>query len=282
MLYFFTEKRVCGMQVGAFAKEDLGNMVPELSGIEIQRFSIIISDIDHTLVDFDQGHDAAIKTLSGLFGREFADEVNRIFHLILQGFRRAEDAQWEGRQAFLNVIDQIKQLQEPTLSTYGLKPWSREAWILIAARHLKMKLTPQQVEEGRTKYWNALSNYSHLYNDAVDFLEQIQEAKIPLILITSSDSICRVTEDCLLAYDMVISDYHKRNRLKLQPIQYQGIVVGDPIDKPDPRFFDKVFGLVAEFGNFLKEAILVIGDSERNDLKEPQLRGYPTTLIKRD
>jgi len=59
------------------------------------------------------------------------------------------------------------------------------------------------------------------------------------------------------------------------------IVIGDPIDKPDPRFFDKVFQAVAQYGSFPMEKILVIGDSERSDLQEPKRRGCATFLVKR-
>jgi FMN phosphatase YigB (HAD superfamily) len=243
---------------------------------------VVVSDIDYTLVDFGKGHQAAIEALASLFGRHLADEVSRIFHLVLEGLRRAEDMDWEERRAFQDVIYQIKQIQAPLLAKYGVKPWSREAWIIIAARHLQLLLTPRQVEEGRDAYWHALSDNVTLYDDIYEFLENIQEVGIPLVLMTSSDSICRVTEDHTVMYDPRYSEQYKRDRLKQLPLRYQELVIGDPIDKPDPRFFDKVFQTVAKFGNFPMGKILVIGDSERSDLQEPRYRGYMTLLVTRN
>jgi FMN phosphatase YigB (HAD superfamily) len=250
--------------------------------VNLADFSVLISDIDYTLVDFGKGHWAAIEALANIFGRQLADEVSRIFHLVLEGHRRAEGTAWGGAQAFQEVMDRIKQLQAPWLETYGIKPWSREAWIIIVAQRLQLPLTPQQVEEGRDAYWHALSDSAMLYDDTRVFLASLQETGIPLVLMTSSDSICRVEEDHTVKYDPVYSEQYKRKRLKRLPLEYQALVIGDPIDKPDPRFFDRVFQAVAGLGNFPMNKILVVGDSERSDLQEPRQRGCKTLLVKRD
>ena len=96
------------------------------------------------------------------------------------------------------------------------------------------------------------------------------------------DSICRVAAHHTVKYDPVYSEQYKRKRLKRLPLQYQALVIGDPIDKPDPRFFDKVFQAVATFGSFPMENVLVVGDSEKSDLQEPRRRGCPTSLVLRD
>jgi FMN phosphatase YigB (HAD superfamily) len=238
----------------------------------------VVSDIDYTLVDFGKGHQAAIEALAGIFGRHLANEVSKIFHLVLEGLRRTEDADWEERQAFQDVLEQIKRFQAPWLAMYGIKPWSREAWIIIAAQQLQMTLSPHLVEAGRDVYWQALSNNAALYKSAYKFLENLREARIPLILMTSSDSICRVAADYTVKYDPVYSQQYKRKRLKQLPLQYQDLVIGDPIDKPDSRFFDRVFQVVATFGNFPMENILFVGDSEKSDLQEPGRRGCRTLL----
>src|SRR5436190_19673841 len=124
-----------------------------------------------------------------------------MFPLTVGGHRKAEDRHWERRQAFGTLLDQVKQLQAPFLDTYGIKAWSREAWILIAAEKLRMSVTPKQVEEGRDAYWSAANNSSALYDDAHEFLAMLQSLGIPLVLMTSSDSICQVREDGSLLYD---------------------------------------------------------------------------------
>lgn len=244
---------------------------------------VVVSDIDYTLVDFGNGHRAGIDALANIFGKHFADEVNKIFHLVLEGLRRTEDdTDWKGRRAFQEMMGQIKRLQAPWLEPYGIKPWSREAWLIIVAQQLQLILTPQQIEEGRDAYWHTLSNNAMLYDKTQEFLASLQEARIPLVLMTSSDSICRVASDHTVKYDPVYSEQYKRRRLKRLPLQYQALVIGDPIDKPDLRFFDKVFQAVTSFGNFPMENVLFIGDSEKSDLQEPRRHGGRTLLVTRD
>jgi len=248
---------------------------------DLADFSVVVSDIDYTLVDFGKGHQVAVEALAGILGRHLADEVNRIFHLVLEGLRRTEDTDWPERSAFQVLMDQIKRLQAPYLEMYGIKPWSRESWIIIAAEHLQLPFTPQQVEAGRDTYWHTLSSNIAIYDDAQEFLANLRKAEIPLILMTSSDSVCRVETDYTVKYVPTYSEQYKRRRLKRLPLQYQALAIGDPIDKPDSRFFDKVFQAVAEFGNFPMHKILVVGDSERNDLQEPRRRGCTTLLVTR-
>src|SRR5947209_1073227 len=113
---------------------------------------MVASDIDYTLVDFGRGHCAAIEALASVFGRHFADEVNRIFYLVLEGLRRTEDTDWDERYAFQEVISQMQRLQAPALTTYGLKPWSRESWMILVAKKLQIALSPEQAEAGRDLY----------------------------------------------------------------------------------------------------------------------------------
>jgi FMN phosphatase YigB (HAD superfamily) len=242
---------------------------------------VVISDVDYTLVDFGKGHEVAIEALAQTYGRLFADEVGSLFHLVLEGFRRTENTGWQERQAFQRLIVQIQQLQAPSLATHGLKLWSRETWMIIAAKKLQIKLTPEQIEAGRDMYWGTLSENLLLYNDTQVFFETLQNMGIPLVLMTSSDSICRVAADYSVLYDPKYSEQYKRRRLEKLSLPYQELVIGDPIDKPDPRFFDKVFQEVAQYGNFPLEKILVIGDSERSDLQEPKRRGCATFLVTR-
>lgn len=242
----------------------------------------VVSDIDYTLVDFGKGHQAAIEALAGIFGMHLAKEVNRIFHLVLEGLRRTEDSDWEERRAFQDVVEQIKRLQASKLETYGIKLWSREAWIITAAQQLQLALPPHLVEEARDVYWQTVSSNAALYQSTYAFLESIQEARIPLILMTSSDSICTVAVDHTVEYDPIYSQQYKKKRLRQLPLQYQALVIGDPIDKPDARFFDSVFQTVATFGNFPMENILFVGDSEKSDLQEPGRRGCRTLLVMQD
>lgn len=252
-----------------------------LSERELQSFSLIVADIDYTLIDFDKGHKEGIKALSQIFGEQFAQEVSDMFHLILEGHRRSEDEYWKKREEFNKLMARMMELQKLSLPSFGPKVWSREAWILITAEKFQKRLTPQQIENGRDAYWMALSRNLTLYEDAKSFLQLINQLELPLILMTGSDSVLKVNEDYSLVYDPNYSEEYKEKRLSALPFSYQKVAIGDPTDKPDPRYFEKLFQMVRGFGNFPPENVLVVGDSERNDLQIPQQLGYTTLLIKR-
>jgi len=247
-------------------------------------FSIIVSDIDYTLIDFETGHQAGIEALSQIFDEQFAKEVSQMFNLILEGHRRLENENWEKRAQLNFLIKRIMELQSPFINQYGIKVWSRETWILLTAEKLRKPVDRKQIERGRDSYWKALSQNATLYSDAKPFLELLQRMKLPLILMTGSDSILKINDNLSLKYDPTFSKQYKRNRLKALPFSYQGLVIGDPIDKPNPRFFEKLFKTVTNTLGFSPpmDKILVIGDSQRNDLEIPSQLGCNTLLIRRN
>lgn len=91
----------------------------------------------------------------------------------------------------------------------------------------------------------------------------------------------KVYDNLSLEYNPEFSKKYKESRVKKVPFKYQGLVIGDPWDKPDDRFFDSVEEKIKRLGNFKKENILFIGDSFKADLKVPEKRGYKTVFIKR-
>jgi len=246
---------------------------------ELKDVSIVISDVDYTLLDFDKGHQAGLSALAKAFGSDFSQEVDKMFNLILEGFRRPEAESWEKRSEFNYLISRVGTLRG--LSDSGLNVWSREILIILAAEKIQIHLTKEDVEAGRNAYWAAVSNEGTLYADAEIFLSLLQRLGLPLILMAGSDHILRINDNLKLTYEPIFSEEYKRKRLQILPIHAQGIVIGDPIDKPDPRFFDKLFEEVRKIGDFRMRDVLVIGDSERNDLEGPRRLGCQTLLIKR-
>lgn len=249
--------------------------------VDLQNFSLVVCDLDYTLVDFDRGHIAGIKALEELFGREIAQDVDGMFYMILEGHRKKANEPWDERESFNRLIEEMSSLQSSFVHTYGTKVWSREAWIILSAKKHNYSLSKKQVENGRDTYWKTLGKDGPLYDDAQQFLHKISELMIPLIIMTGSESVVIVNDDLSLNYDPVYSQRYKFERLGLLPISFVDAVIGDPIDKPHREYFEKLERTIRKLGNITKDRVLIVGDSERNDLEVPRTLGYPTLLIQR-
>ena len=113
-----------------------------------------------------------------------------------------------------------------------------------------------------------------------DGLKAINKYGHKLIIMTGSDHILNVNKDFELSYDPKISFRSKLERLKNTQIRFDGVIIGDPDNKPDASFFNKVEKEIKRFGDN-QEKVIFIGDSYINDLYEPEKRGYKCFLIKR-
>lgn len=245
----------------------------------LEKSEVIVCDIDYTLLNIEPGHQLGVDNIAKIFDRELADRFNNIFHIILEGHRKRSKEPWGQREEFQLIMDKMRKLQRGIPSYYGLKYWSKETMILIASQEAGRKVTAQNIIAGRDGYWRGRNGGSRVYNDVVSFADRLEKLGKPLILMTGSYSILQVGEDFSLRYDPIYSEKYKRESLKdVLPFPYQEIVIGDPIDKPDPRFFDKLLKRIKND----PEKILVIGDSDRNDLELPRQLGCPTLLIRRD
>lgn len=243
-------------------------------------FSLVVADLDYTFTDFGKGHIKGVKNLEKILGKEIALEVDKIFHLIHEEHTLVNKNNWNKKQQFDQIISNLKSLNLVS-NQYGFRKYSREMFIIIAAKRLGIKITKNDVEAGRDAYWQGIADYSIVYSDAGVFLNDIKRKNIPLIIMTGSDSIMKVYEDLSLEYDPEFSRKYKEKRVKKLDFKYQRLIIGDPIDKPDPVFFDQVEDEIKKLGKFKKEEIIFLGDSYNADLKVPEERGYRTYLIKR-
>ncbi len=246
-----------------------------------QRISVVIADIDYTLMDFAVAQQAAIDALTLKYGNEFSSTVNSIFMLINEEHQHKDSNTWNRKKDFEKIMKEIAEIEQPSFAQYGFKRWSRESWMIIASRRLDMNFTKIDVEECRDTYWKAHANNSHLYKDAAIFLEELKDRNIPLILMTSGDSVMKVNDNLRLTYDPNFSETYKMRRISILPLKYSSIIFGETVDKPDPKFFELVYSDLNKLGSFDKNSVLFIGDSPKSDLMVPEKDGYSTLLIKR-
>lgn len=128
-----------------------------------QKVSVVIADIDYTLMDFAIAQQAAIDALASKYGNEFSSTVNDIFMLINEEHQHKDSNTWDRKIDYEKIMMEITEIEQQSFAQYGLKRWSRESWMIIASRRLKMNFTKADVEECRNTYWKAHANNSHLY-----------------------------------------------------------------------------------------------------------------------
>lgn len=246
-----------------------------------QPISVVVSDIDYTLVDFDTAHNAGIAALVPQFGSVFSKQVNEIYLVINTHHQHKNPGAWTGKGEYDEILKEIAEIEKPIIADYGVKKWSRESWILLAAKKCGLHLTQKEVEVARDLYWSAHANNSSLYEDAQIFLSELEKRTIPLILMTTTDSIMMVNDDLSLSYDPDFSERYKMKRIEMLPLRYSSIIVGEVFDKPHSKFFDRVYTKISDLGSFDRSSILFVGDSPSSDLVVPENDGFATLLIKR-
>jgi len=244
------------------------------------KFNLVVADLDYTLTNFGQGHQQGVKELARELGKDLTIKFNDIFFLIHQEHVLVTDRNWSRKKEFDQTISQMKSLYY-LKSKYGFRKYSRELFIITAAKMLNKEVVKVEIEKGRDAYWHGVANHSPIYPDAKKFLEKINKNNTSLIIMTGSDSVMKVSQNLSLEYIPELSKRYKAKRVERCGIKYQSLIIGDPIDKPDERFFDLVEKEIKKLGSFHKKNILFFGDSYRADLKVPEKRGYKTVLIKR-
>ncbi len=242
----------------------------------------VASDIDYTLVDFEPGNIAGSRAIRDFLGDEIASESSRLFYLILEGFRRSADEIWDERDDFERLMRDLSRLEGRFSELYGLRVWSREAYLLLAAQAVGRVLTAKELEEARDRFFLAARDASRLYPDTLPFSAYLSRRSIPLLAMTGSDCILCVGPGCVLDYNPDFSREYKERRLGDIRSIAQDVFIGDPYDKPDGRFFDEMWTRALKLCPTLTgETLLVLGDSEKNDLEVPRSRGWNTCLIDR-
>ena len=139
---------------------------------------VIASDLDHTLVDFDAGHDAGIKAIAEITDEKYAKRVDEIFQFLVIGNRTSVKDEWPDREKHDKLVESLKVHQTHDIEKFGNRKWSRETWMLIAALELGYKPTRDFLTNVRETYWNAVAKNALLFPEAPAFFEWIKKEKI--------------------------------------------------------------------------------------------------------
>lgn len=244
-------------------------------------------DIDDTLIDTASASQFASKGIKEVFKKRFNHSLaqkatcsfNQIFNLMLVGYRAKDNSDWKnlprGKKAFKSLLHQVETYQVEVKKKYGaVKKWSREVFIKIAADENQITVSPELVQKAAVGYWQTLTQKTSVFPGAKQLFSYLKSKKAPIFLITSSDSRLKMKPSGQFIYDPKYSENLKKNRIELlknKGIDYWGLSIGDPEDKPSIEFFQKGLKLAARtLGKEVNtQNCIMVGDSYGGDLKTP-------------
>ena len=252
---------------------------PEILDLLNKNVYRLFMDIDYTVLDFEDGHMAAINEIGKTYSTELAREMDATFRLILKSVRNPDILDKSEQEEFSKLKEMVGGLLT-NVNEFGIKLWARELWVVNYANKFKVEMKPETVTEIVDLYWKKISENSRYYDDALVFLNLAKKNEIPIVWVTGSDSRVKVRKDnnvWHLTYSPEHSRAFKENRLKKLLTDFPGeIITGDPVDKPEiwSSILEKYFA-----GDVSKS--VAVGDSYHGDVMPAEKFGATGILIKR-
>jgi FMN phosphatase YigB (HAD superfamily) len=160
---------------------------------------------------------------------------------------------------------------------HEVKRWSRESLVAIALEDEGLRPTGDAITSGSDAYWSTLAARSEIMTDVAPLLSVLRRRGVHVHLATNSDGFLK-WQAGQLTYDPDDAIARKHRRLTLLGSLGFGpanISVGDPIGKPDRRFYERVLTQMSvQAGHEINPGeILVVGDSLSNDVVPPMMLG---------
>lgn len=246
--------------------------VGSLASVNLEGVEAVAADVDHTLFDFDPAHEAAVKAVRSRIDKRLGESLGAVFELMLAGSRLPADRAWDRREEFDAMIRRIAEFQ-PWADPAHPRKWSRESWMQVINDRDALGMAPSDIARASETYWKTLGSSGGIYPDARTFLRRLKERRIPLVLMTASDSMLKM-ENGEFVYDAAFARRKKTERLALMDIPHASAVIGDPHDKPSAAFYDQVDEAVYSVGADNVGRAVSVGDSLRGDVEVPAERGY--------
>jgi FMN phosphatase YigB (HAD superfamily) len=190
------------------------------------------------------------------------------------------EEQWQNipgeHAAYDQFLRRIEKMQQPILAQYGcIKKWSREVFLAIIAEDLGMDIKADQIEAAIHAFWNRLTQHVEIIASSRALLETIQAHRRPIYIATSSDGRLQMQSNGQFIYDPVYSRQLKRKRieaLRSRGLFFSDVYIGDPEDKPQPVFFEKMLSLAEKNLSVSIDTrnCIMVGDSLNGDIRTPR------------
>lgn len=258
-----------------------------MKGVNFQN-RIWFFDVDDTLVNTAPQSEEAANGIADVFtpktGADIAGRIRArfidIFFSMMGAHNENLPAAWRPpanlQEANDQILERIKTAQKPVIKNFGgMKKWSREVLIKLAAEDCGVgHPEPDLIEQAAERYWNLLTHGLKAHAHAWELVAALRDRGRPIFLVTSSDARLHMRPDGLFVYDPPHSEWFKRKRLehlRTLGVDFQGAVIGDPVDKPSIEFFQKALDLAeSTLGDkVFPEDCVIVGDSYITDLQTP-------------
>lgn len=247
---------------------------------------IFLFDVNHTLINTALYHTQALidvenylaKYIDKNAAKYIVKRFDEIFLLMVAGFLFKTDEEWKdvpgGIKSYENLIKLITKHQIKVKEEWGfIKKWSRETFLKIAADEIKVHIPPENIYNAGTTYWDAITNRTEPFEDAREIINYITNLGYPVYLLTSSDGRLSINNG-YFRYNNKISGNYKRKRietLRNKGLNFKGIIVGDPEDKPLPEYYKRaLIEIEKDLGKKIDPShFIMTGNSFDDDLEIP-------------
>jgi len=260
------------------------NTKPSLSWSE----SIWFFDVDDTLINTAEltevSSQSMVPVLEKSIGKEKAGQLRehflQIFATMLAGHRLHHPAEWEKqpelKKEYNALVQKMESYQQHIQEEFGgIKKWSREIFVQLAADQIGIDLAPTVIDLAADAYWTTLAEKATLLEGVLELFQEILAHDRPVFLVTGSDAHLQRNDDGQFRYSPKYSEEFKLKRihpLREKGVHFHGVSIGDPVDKPHREFFEKALKMAArELGKTIDpKNVIMVGDSFASDLQVPK------------
>ncbi len=253
-------------------------MPPEISNKYLPNIEFAIFDVDNVIIDtIDAAEKAQWALGEALTHFLDADSAKRVENRFVFHYNTLAEQAKAGagviEKNFTTLLGRIKAWQQGVLGDgWELKLWSREVLLAIALEQSDIPVGKALIEDCLQPYWTALTKESKIRPDAVETIERCRQSGIAIHLATASDGFLDFNDkEKTFFYHPPTAVRRKLDRMKILQklgLRDSDVSVGDPIGKPDERFFSQV---LLDFEIKLGRKIdlgrtLAIGDNVSDDV----------------
>lgn len=237
---------------------------------------IVFCDVDYTLADFS--HEAGIAALKDKFHGSVVHAFDDVFEILLSGMR-------SGGTVFRDIISEFEDIARTQVEGEFGEPFaSRELWAYRAFKQLYNTSNRSISLDFARIYWDGVNGAGRLYPDTSSFVCALRSVNVHLVLVSTTDGRLCKGERLPFKYDPEFSRKEKSSRFAIMGLAdlvdlEKDFVCGDPVSKPNPRFWKRALLHVhARRG----DQLYIVGDSYAGDIVGAAAFGVKTILLDRE